>query len=290
MEAANTPASDQPVTVIEPVRGWRLPDFREFWRYRDLLVVLARRDIVVRYKQAIFGPGWAVLQPLLVAGMFAFFLGIITDTTEILPDQDLPYGAFAVAGIVLWLAFATGVNMSALSTVMSSMLIEKVYFPRLMIPIAAVAPAAVDMVIGMFVAIAVAIGFGVVPDARVLLAPFVLLLALSLAVGLGIFLSALNVRYRDTTMLVNFVLLAGLFITPITYPYELFVSQFPAALEPIYALNPMVGVLELFRWCLLGTPLPNLAVLAVPFVAAPVFLVAGVLYFERSQRGFADVI
>jgi len=286
MEASDSQRPLPPATVIEPIRGWRLPDFRELWRYRDLAIVLARRDIVVRYKQAVVGLGWAVLQPLLLAGLFAFFLGIITNLPS---EAGIPYAVFAVSGMVLWIPFAAGINMCTLSTHASSVLIDKVYFPRILIPIAAAAPSLVDMMIGMVVAIAVGLGFGIVPDVRVLAAPFIILLAMLLATGFGILFSALNVKYRDTNLAVGFILLAGLFVTPITYPYELFLAQFPEWIHPLYGMNPMVGILELFRWSLLGTAIPGPVVL-VPIVVAPVLLFVAATYYERTQRGFADVI
>jgi lipopolysaccharide transport system permease protein len=297
MEAFDPPRPLPPATVIEPAGKWKLPDFAEIWRYRDLMYVLARRDIVVRYKQAIVGLGWAVLQPLLMAGLFALFLGVITDLPS---ESGIPYAVFAVSGMVLWIPFGAAVNMCTLSTLSASMLIDKVYFPRIMIPIAAAAPFAVDMLIGLVVAVAVGIGFGVYPDARILAAPFVILLCLLLATGFGTLFSALNVKYRDTTLAVGFVLLAGLFITPITYPFDLV----PSHLQTLYSLNPMVGVLELFRWSLLGTSIGGTGyeviiplirvhvpvVVLVPILGAPILLVVSALYFEKTQRSFADVI
>lgn len=287
MEAFDPHRTLPPATVIEPVRGWKLPDFAELWRYRDLAVVLARRDIVVRYKQAVVGLGWAVLQPLMLAGLFAFFLGIITTLPS---EPGIPYAVYTVSGMVLWIPFAAAVNTCTLSTHSASALIEKVYFPRILIPVAAAAPFALDMFIGLIVAVLVGIGYGVYPDLRLLAAPFVILLSLLLASGFGTLFSALNVKYRDTTLAVGFILLAGLFVTPITYPYEQFLNQFPDWIHPIYSLNPMVGILELFRWSLLGTTLPAAPVVLVPVVLTPILLVVAAIYYERTQRSFADVI
>jgi lipopolysaccharide transport system permease protein len=279
-------ARDEPITVIESVKRWKLPDPRELWSHRDLFYFMLRRDIVVRYKQAVIGVAWAVIQPLLMAGLFAIFLGLLQRVPS---EQGIPYSLFAVSGLVLWLPFTVALNMGTRSLVDNEPLITKIYFPRLLIPFASATSTALDMVIGVGVVVVIGLILGVIPDVRILALPLVLLLTVLFAMGLAAWFSALNVKYRDAAQLVGFLTLAGLFISPITYPFELVTSYLPAWLVPIYALNPTVGLLEALRWSVLGTEM-NPWLVAVPVLAAPLLLVTGSLYFQRAERNFADVI
>lgn len=284
--AATAQARPEPVTTIEPTERWKLPDLREIWRYRDLFYFMVRRDVVINYKQAIGGVGWVVIKPLLMAGLFAVFLGLLQRLPS---EQGIPYSLFAVSGLVLWIPFGDMINRGTLSTVLNEQLITKIYFPRVLIPLSSACAPALDMVIGVGVVVVIALAVGIIPPVQFLLMPLILLLTLVIGAGLAIWFSAVNVRYRDAAQFVGMAVLAGLFITPITYPFELVNSYLPEWLVPVYAINPMVGILEAFRWSALGTDM-NLWLLIAPVVMAPLLLVSGALYFSRAERDFADVI
>ena len=282
MESSGAPSK----IVIEPLTGWRFPDLRELWAYRDLVYFLGRREIVTRYKQALAGAFWALLQPLLLAGMFAVFLGIIAKVSS----DEIPYPLLAVTGMVLWVPFARAIEFGTISTVLYEPLITKLYLPRVAIPMTSVAAPALDMLIGVAIAVAISAGYGYTPTMRILFVPVVLLVALMVALGAALWFSALNVKYRDFALAVPTLTLVGLFITPITYPLELVEATINEQFQILYSLNPVVGVLEAFRWTLLGTPLPSTLLLVMPVVASVVLLITGSLYYERAQRSFADVI
>jgi lipopolysaccharide transport system permease protein len=268
--------------VIEPPKGWGLPDLRELWEHRDLVYFLARRDIAVRYKQSLVGPLWAVLQPVLLAAVFTVVFDVLAKVDA---PEGIPYSLFVVSGMVMWLSFATSVQDSSESTVTSSDLISKVYFPRLVIPLAATIPPLMDFAIGFLVVVALTLAFGIVPGPEVLLVPVALLFAFLTALGVGLLTSAANVKYRDVHLIVPFFILVGLFITPIVYPFDLVSDQ----LQPLYSINPMVGVLEAYRWMLLGVE-PTLYTLIVPVVLSPLLVIAGAIYFRHAEQNFADVI
>jgi lipopolysaccharide transport system permease protein len=269
--------------VIEPQTQLRLPRLRELWEYRDLLMRLARRDLTVRYKQSAVGALWAILQPLLLGIVFSVFLGNLANVPS---GNGVPYPVFALSGMVIWLFFANSMSLASQSTVANAQLISKVYFPRVIIPIAAVLQPAVDFVLAMLVVFVALAVYGVSIGPQILLLPLLMPLALAVALGLGLWLSALHVKYRDVQVLVPFLVQVGLFITPILYPFDLV----PENLQPLYALNPMVGVLELYRWMLFdGSDWPG-AIVLIPIGAASVLLFSGALFFQRAERGFADMI
>jgi lipopolysaccharide transport system permease protein len=271
------------LTVIEPVGGLVFPDLRELWRRRDLLYLFVLRDLTVRYKQSIAGALWAVLQPVALAAVFSVFLGILAKVPS---EEGIPYPVFALSGMVVWLFFTSSLVRSADSTVASSDLISKVYFPRVAIPLAAALAPVVDFAVAFVVVVGALLAYGQPIDAKILLIPLMVPLVLTLALGAGLWLSALYVRFRDIGLIVPFMVQVGLFITPIIYPFSLL----PDHLRLVYGLNPMVGVLELYRWMVFpGAAWPG-AVVVVPLIVAPALLVSGAAFFERSQRGFADVI
>ena len=275
--------ADQPVRVIEPPSGWRFPDFRELWDHRDLLYVMVRRDISARYRQSVFGASWAILEPILLAAVFALFLGQYANVPSV---PGIPYGLLAVSGMVIWLFISSSLEKASLSTISSSALISRVYFPRLVIPLAAVIPPLVDFAIAFVVVLGAMVLYGVTPSIHIVLLPVVIVVTVTLIVGMALWLSALNVRYRDIQQAVPFVLLLSFFITPIIYP----ITQIPAAVKPFYSLNPAVGILEGYRWTLFsGYDFPG-AILIVPAVASVVLLITGLFYFERTETSFADVI
>jgi lipopolysaccharide transport system permease protein len=276
-------ARDSAVTVIEPPKGTSWPDWRELWARRELIYVLGRRDIAVLYKQSAIGALWAVAQPLALAGVFSLFFGHLA---RISTGTSVPYPVFAILGMVTWLFFAAALVKVANSTVTNAPLISKVYFPRLVIPISAVAQPSVDFAVGLVVALAVTLAYGVIPPIQVVLLPLLAPLVIGVALGVGIWLAAVHVKYRDIGNLVTFCVLLGLFVTPIVYPY----SNIPDAYHTLYALNPMVGVLELMRWM----ALPNwdfpLGPLLVTIAESALLIASGVLYYGRAERSFADVI
>ncbi len=275
--------SDRRVTVITPLRGVAWPDLRELWRYRDTLYFLARRDIAVRYKQTAIGILWVVLQPVAFALVYASILTLFNS----IPSQGAPYGIFALTGITIWLFFVTGVSRVSDSTVAASSLISKIWFPRLIVPVAAIGTALVDLVFSGLVLVGAMVLFGVIPEAKILLAPVAALIALLLVFSVGLWFSAIGVLYRDVQQLVPFLLQILLFVSPILYPFELV----PESVQTLYAFNPLVGMLEAFRWTVLpDAPFPPVEHLAVTFAFIAVLLPSGLVFYERRQHVFVDVI
>jgi lipopolysaccharide transport system permease protein len=269
--------------VITPPKGWQPPNLRELWEYRDLAFFLVKRDVSIRYRQTLIGTVWAILQPLLLAVVFSVFLGHYANVPS---GANVPYPVFALSGMAMWLYFSQAMQFASDSTVASRELIAKVWFPRLISPTAAVIPPAIDFVPAFLVALIVQLAYGVVPPVQILLIPFLAVLTLLVALGIGMWLSALNVRYRDIRLAVPFLIMVGLFVTPIVYPFE----TVPDAVQPIYALNPMVGVLEAYRWMLYPDAGWPGALILIPLATAAILLVTGAWFFARSERTFADVI
>ena len=271
------------VTVIEPESHLGFPDLREVWAYRDLLYFLVRRDFLVRYKQSIAGPLWAAIQPIGFTIVFSVFLGLLADVPS---RKGIPYPLFALAGLTMWLFFTKALQTSAESMVASAGLLSKIYFPRILIPLSALIAAAMDFAVAFVVLVIALFAYGHPPGPEILATPLVLALAMLIALGGGLWFSALNVRYRDVQHLLAFLLLAGMFMTPIVYPFELV----PDNLQPLYAINPIVGVMELFRWAVFGSLTAPLGVLLIPVVTGLVLLLTGAVYFRSAERTFADVI
>ena len=271
-----------PVTRIRPSRGWVALNLRELWEYRELLWFLVWRDVKVRYKQTVLGAGWAILQPVATMIVFSLFFGRLAG----MPSDGLPYPIFSFAGLVPWTFFSQGLSQSANSLVGSHNLITKVYFPRLAIPISTVIAGLVDFALSFLVLLVMMLAYGIVPGPEVLALAPLLLLALVTALGAGLWLSALNVQFRDVRYIVPFLTQLWLFLTPIAYPSSLLGEPW----RTVYGLNPMAGVVEGFRWALLGTGEPPGAMLAASVLAALALLASGALYFRRTERTFADVI
>jgi lipopolysaccharide transport system permease protein len=268
------------VTIIAPSSGWASPDLRELWTYRELLYFLVWRDIKVRYKQTALGASWAVIQPFFTMVVFSLFFGHLARV----PSDGVPYPIFSFAALVPWAFFAHGLTQSAGSLVASQNLIKKVYFPRLAIPIATVLAGVVDFMIAFTVLIAMMAFYGIMPGAQVFWIPALLLLALVTALGVGLWFAALNVQYRDVAYVVPFTVQLWLFATPVAYPS----SMLPEPWRTVYGLNPMAGVVEGFRWTLLGTGEAPGPMLAVSTFAAVAILVTGSFYFRWMERSFAD--
>jgi lipopolysaccharide transport system permease protein len=269
-------------TVIEPPTPWPGVALRELWAQRELIYFLTWRDVKVRYKQTVFGVAWAIIQPLLTMLVFSLFFGRLAKV----PSEGVPYPLFALTALVPWTFFANGLTQSASSVVLSQNLVTKVYFPRLAIPLATVLAGALDFVLAFVLLLVFLIVYGVSPTVSWLgIVPFSLL-AFAATLGVGLWLSALNVLYRDVRYAVPFLAQLWLFATPIAYPSSLLGEPW----RTVYALNPMVAVVDGFRWALLGTPAPSSASIAASCAVALVILVSGSLFFRRTEQSFADVV
>lgn len=271
-----------PTIVITPSKGWIRLGLADVWAYRELLYFLTWRDIKVRYKQTALGAAWAVLQPFLTMVVFSLFFGRLAQ----IPSEGVPYPIFSYAALVPWTFFANGVTLSSQSMVGNSNLITKVYFPRLIVPVAAVVSGLVDFGIAMVVLFGMMAWYGIAPTWQVLTLPLFLALALISALGVGLWLSAMNVKYRDIRYIVPFLIQFWLFATPIAYPSTLLTEPW----RTLYGLNPMVGVVEGFRWALLDTRTSPGAITVFSAVAAIALLVSGAYYFRRMEKTFADVV
>jgi lipopolysaccharide transport system permease protein len=279
---AGEAAEKLPVLRIEPSKGWVPIKLHELWEYRELLYFLTWRDVKVRYKQTALGAVWAILQPVLTMAIFSLFFGRLAKV----PSDGLPYPLFSFAALVPWTFFAGALSQSSNSLVMSANLIKKVFFPRLTIPIATVLAGVVDFVLALGVLFVMMAWYGVSLTWHALWLPAFLLLAVVTSLGVGLWLSALNVEFRDVRYVVPFLTQFWMFATPIAYPSSLLAEPW----RTVYGLNPMVGVVEGFRWALLGTNTPPGPSLVASSVAALFLLVSGAYYFRRMERTFADVV
>lgn len=275
--------ADLPVIRIEPTKGWVSLKIRELWEYRELLYFLTWRDIKVRYKQTVLGAAWAVIQPFFTMVVFSLFFGKLAK----MPSDNIPYPIFAYAALVPWTFFANGLAQSSNSLVASSNLIRKVYFPRLVIPISGVVGGLPDFGISFSVLLMMMVFYGLYPtSASVLWLPVCVLLTFVTALGVGLWLSALNVEYRDVRYVIPFLTQFWMFASPIAYPASLLDEPW----KTVYGVNPMVGVVEGFRWALLGKGHPPGPMFAVSSLAAVVIMITGAFYFRRMEKTFADLI
>jgi lipopolysaccharide transport system permease protein len=282
MEQAEPAAVEFPLLRIEPSRGWAPLRLRELWEYRELLYFLTWRDIKVRYKQTALGAAWAIIQPVSTMLVFSLFFGRLAKV----PSDGLPYPLFAYTALLPWNFFANGLAQSSDSLVGNANLIRKVYFPRLVVPLSAVFSGAVDFTIAFTVLLGMMGLYRTAPTANVMCLPLFLLVALVTALGIGLWLSALNVEYRDVKYTVPFLTQFWMFATPIAYPSSLLSEPW----RTIYGLNPMAGVVEGFRWALLGTKTAPGPMIGVSGAVAVALLVGGLFYFRRMERTFADVV
>jgi lipopolysaccharide transport system permease protein len=279
---ATTTDLETPITIIRPSRGWISLNLRDLWEYRELLYFLTWRDIKVRYKQTVIGAAWAILQPFFTMVIFSLFFGRLVGV----PSDEIPYPIFSYAALVPWQFFASGLSQSSSSLVASANLIKKIYFPRLVIPTSAVLSGGVDFVIAFVVLLGMMLFYSIVPTWNVLWLPLLLLLALVTSLGVGLWLTAMNVQFRDVRYAVPFLVQAWMFATPIAYPSSLLDEPW----RTLYGVNPMVGVVEGFRWALLGTKTAPGPIILVSALVALVLLVSGAFYFRRMERTFADVV
>jgi lipopolysaccharide transport system permease protein len=267
---------------LEPPRGWLPLNLRELWAYRELAFFLAWRDIKVRYKQTALGAAWAILQPLFTMAIFGIFFGKVAG----IPSDGIPYPVFSYAALVPWQFFASGLGKSSESVVASANLVRKVYFPRLVMPVAAVGSGIVDFFLAFVVLLGIMLFFGIVPTANVVWLPPLLLLALVTSLGAGIWLTALNVQFRDVRYAVSFLINAWMFATPIAYPSSMLGEPW----RTLYGLNPMAGVVEGFRWALLGTDTAPGPMVLISAAVAVAMLISGAYYFRHMEETFADVV
>jgi len=282
MENAQQKNHQLPVIYLKPSKGWLSIDLKELWRYRELIFFLTWRDIKVRYKQAVLGIAWAVLQPLLTMLIFTLIFGVLLGT----PSQGLPYQLFSLTALLPWQLFATALQRSSVSLVGNSNLITKIYFPRLAIPLSTVFAALVDFVISFFVLLGVMLYYNTWPGWNMLWLPLMVLLSLLTALSVGLWLSALNVQYRDIQHMVPFLIQVWMYASPIVYPIE----TIPEGIwRWLYGLNPMVGVIQGFRWALLGGDPPDIT-MAISVAMVLVLLISGIYYFRRMEKTFADIV
>jgi lipopolysaccharide transport system permease protein len=267
---------------IESSSGRASLKIKELWAYRELLYFLVWRDIKLRYKQTELGIAWAIIQPLLTMVIFSLFFGRLAKV----PSDGIPYPIFAFTALLPWIFFANGLSQSSNSLVGNSNLITKVYFPRLMIPISAVVSGSFDFALGFVILIGMLVYYGIAITGTILCLPLFLLLALIVALGVGLWFSALNVKYRDVRFVVPFIVQIWMFATPIAYPSSLV----PDRWRILYGLNPMVGVIEGFRWMLLGTRTQSSPMIAMSTLVALAILIGGAYYFRRVEKTFADVV
>jgi lipopolysaccharide transport system permease protein len=268
--------------VIQPKKGLLHLDLRAVWQYRELWYFLVWRDVKVRYKQTAIGAGWAILQPLMTMAVFTAIFGKLAK----IPSDGLPYPVFAYAALLPWTFFAEALGRSGRSLVGNAHLITKVYFPRLIIPLASATTPMVDFLLSFSVLLGLMAGYGIAPTWRVLVLPFLLLLALLTALSVTLWLSPLNVRYRDVAHTLPFLTQIWMFASPVVYP----VTLVPERWRLLYGLNPMAGVIEGFRWAMLGKRGPDFFLMALSAAVVLVLLLSGIVYFKRMERTFADVV
>jgi lipopolysaccharide transport system permease protein len=271
-----------PTTVIEPRQRLLRFELGAVWDYRELLYFLVWRDVKLRYAQTAMGAAWAVVQPVLTMVIFTIIFSYWTH----IPSDGIPYPLFSFAALLPWTYFARATERSANSLVNNAQLVSKVYFPRVIVPISAVGAPLLDFAVAFTFLIGMMIWYGVAPTWGILVLPAFLLMAVLTALAVSLFLSALNVRYRDVMYVIPFMTQIWMFASPVVYP----VSVVPERWRGIYSLNPMAGVIEGFRWALLGAATPDFRVIAVSGLAIVVALAGGLLYFNRLERSFADFI
>jgi lipopolysaccharide transport system permease protein len=274
--------NQSPVLIIEAGGSHLGKELRDLWHYRELLYFLAWRDFKVRYKQTALGAAWAVIQPFFTMVVFSIFFGYLGK----IPSDGIPYPVFAYCALLPWSLFAHALNESSNSLVNNQSLITKVYFPRLIIPIAPLFVGLVDFAIAFLVLIGLMLFYGIVPGIAALATPLFVLFALVTALAVGMWLSALNVQYRDVRYTIPFLTQLWLFATPVAYPSSLL----PEPWRSLYGLNPMAGVVEGFRWALLGRTAAPGPLIAVSSVAVVALLIGGLWYFTRMERTFADIV
>lgn len=281
-EGLNLRSASGEILVIEPSRGWISLGLAELWRYRELIYFFIWRDIKVRYKQTILGGAWAIIQPFFTMLIFSIFFGRLAK----IPSDSLPYPIFTYTALVPWQFFANGLTQSSTSLVLGSNLVQKVYFPRLAFPLSKVLSGIVDFVLAFLMLIAMMAHYHIAPTRHVVWLPFFLLVALTASLGVSIWFSAMHVQFRDVQYAVPFIVQVWMYATPIAYPSSLLSEPW----RTVYAINPMVGVVEGFRWALLGSSTAPGPMVFVSFLVSVAILISGTFYFRRFEKTFADVV
>lgn len=272
---------EDPLVIIEPNKGWRALDLRDLWAFRELLYFLTWRDVKVRYKQTELGIAWAIIQPLFTMLVFTLFFGRLAG----LPSDNIPYPLFAYAGLLAWTYFSNAITSSGNSLVGSANLITKVYFPRMIIPGAAVTAGLVDFAIAFLILVVLMVYYGVTVTWNILMFPVLVLLTTLLALGIGMWLSALNVKYRDVRFALPFLVQLWMFLSPVIYP----ASFLPARFRWLLSLNPMTGIIEGYRSALFGRPF-NWIALAASAAITLILLIYSTYFFKRMEKSFADIV
>ena len=284
MEQTNKKSGIQPIPlfVSEPSRGWISFQLADLWEYRELFYFLVWRDMKVRYKQTILGIVWAILQPLVTMAVFSVIFGKLGK----MPSDGIPYPIFSYAALVPWQLFSKALTASGNSLVSNQQLITRVYFPRLIIPLSAALAGLVDFGLSFIILLGMMYWYGVIPTAAILALPLFIVLVIVTALAVGLWLAALNVRYRDVQHTIPFLTQFWLFVTPIAYSGSIVPEQWRA----LYGLNPMVGVVEGFRWALLGQPRPLDTSLIVSVLVVSILFAGSLIFFKRMEQTFADVV
>jgi lipopolysaccharide transport system permease protein len=268
---------------LQPTHGFsRVLSPRELWRYREVALQIATRDITVRYRQTLLGALWAILQPVATMVVFSLFFGKLAH----LPAEGHPYPVFSLAGVVPWTFFANALLLGSASLVANSALVSKTYFPRIFMPAGVLVAGLVDLAIAIVILLIIVVAYGVAPSAHLVVLPLLVLIASAAALGVGSALAAMNVRYRDVQYVVPFAVQIWLFASPVAYPITLLHEPW----RTVAGLNPMVGVVEGFRWAVLGSSAASWSMIALSAGSALILLVAGLAYFDRVERSFADVV
>jgi lipopolysaccharide transport system permease protein len=280
-ETGHPQEPEPPTLIIRPPRKWVPVDLHELWNYRELLTSFTMRDIKIRYKQTALGFLWAIIQPLFMMLIFTIIFGSFAK----IPSDGIPYPLFSFAALLPWMLFSEGLTRSTMSMVTNSNIMTKVYFPRLIMPISGILSPLVDFAVSIIILILMMAYYGFVPTINVVFLPLFILLALATSLGIGLWLSALNVKYRDFQYTVPFIIQIWMYASPVVYS----ASMIPEAIRPLYGLNPMAGVIEGFRWALLGTEMPG-SIIFVSVCVVVVLLVSGMFYFRRMEQYYADIV
>jgi len=275
-------ASNEPILVIQPSRAWFRVELAALWEYRELLYFLVWRDLRLRYKQTAIGATWVILQPLMTMLIFTVIFGHFAK----IPSDGLPYPIFAYTALLPWTYFANALNRSCTSVVAEAHLISKVYFPRPLLPLAGTLSGISDFAVAFVLLLGLMTWYRIMPTWGLLVLPFFLLLALAMALAVGLWCSALNVRYRDVGLIIPFLIQCWMYASPVAYP----VSLVPKNWRFFYSLNPMVAVVEGFRWALLGTQGPDVVVMAISIIVVALLLIGGLVFFRHMERTFVDVV
>ena len=270
------------IHIREPSTGWTKLNLLEVWEYRELLFILAWRDMSIRYKQTLLGGLWAIIQPFVTMIIFSIIFGKLAK----MPSDDIPYPIFSYTALVPWAFFVNALNKSSLSLFSNSNLINKVYFPRLVLPVSAVIVGTIDFLVAFLMLLIMMLFYGILPTMAVFLLPFFILLTLITSLGIGIWIATLNVKFYDLRNALPFIIQAWMFATPIAYPSSLLEEPW----RSIYGLNPMSGVVEGFRWALLGTETSPGGILIVSSLTSCMILIAGIFYFKRVEPTFSDFL